>query len=45
MSLVKLVKEIDEKGLELPTGKVPSVFPKESTKVTRDFLNTKAKMI
>lgn len=44
MSILKLVKEVDKKGLQLPTGKVPSVFPKEATKVTRDFLNTKAKI-
>lgn len=45
MSIVKFVKEVEKKGLELPTGKISSVFPEKSTKVTRDFLNTKVKMI
>lgn len=45
MGLVKLVKEVEKKGMELPTGKIPSIFPEKSTKVTRDFLNTKAKII
>lgn len=44
MSAGKLIKEIRKKGLELPTGKIPSVFPSESTKVTREFLNTKSKI-
>lgn len=44
MSLIKLVKKVGEKGIMLPTGKIQSVFPKESTEVTRKFLNTKAKI-
>ena len=44
MSTANLVKEVSKKGMQLPTGKIESVFPAESTKVTRDFLNTKAKI-
>lgn len=44
MSLIELVKKAGDKGIMLPTGKIASVFPEKSTKVTRDFLNTKAKI-
>lgn len=44
MGTIELVKEVSKKGMQLPTGEIESVFPPEATKVTRDFLNTKAKI-
>lgn len=44
MGLFQFVKKVMDKGMMLPTGKVSSIFPEQSTKVTRDFLNTKAKI-
>ncbi len=43
MAIIDILKKA-EKGVELPTGKIESIYPEPAAKAARDFFMTKAKI-
>ncbi len=44
MAIAQFIQKVEMKGMQLPTGKIASIFPEKSTKVTRDFFFSKIRM-